>query len=195
MTEKLFDRERLLLDAALDEFSQKNFDEASINRILKNAGISKGVFYYHFQDKEALYLHLMGETSRLKWEFIAGEMSHANLVRVDIFEQFRFQAQAGIRFAMQYPKYHRFAWMIAKEKNPTIRAHIETAFAQSDKLEEMVSIALKSGDFSEVYSKNFLITVISFLFAHFDDIFPDDREAYENLDSYIAMMKNGLSAK
>ncbi len=59
MIRKSFKREQKLLDAAIEEFSQWSFDEASVNRILKNAHISKGVFYYHFKDKEALYYSVM----------------------------------------------------------------------------------------------------------------------------------------
>ncbi len=194
MKDKIFDRRQQLLDAALEEFSQTSFDEASINRILKNAVISKGVFYYHFKDKEALYLCLMEETSAVKWGFITAELRDKEISQANIFEQFRMQAQAGIRFAQQHPKYHQFARMLAKEKNPGIRAHIDAAFAQSDQLAAMVERGIKSNDFTSKYSKEFLITAIGFLFAHFDDMFPNERDAYENLDSYISMMKNGLSA-
>lgn len=193
--DKVFDRRQQLLDAALEEFSQRSFDEASINQILKNAGISKGVFYYHFKDKEALYMCLMEEASGVKWRFISEELQNQDNGFGDIFELFRMQAQAGIRFAQQYPIYHQFARILAREKNPVIRAHIDAEFAQSDKLEKMVEQAIKQGDFSPVYSKKFLIALIGFLFAHFDDVFPNERDAYESLDSYIFMMENGLGRK
>lgn len=194
MKEKSFERQRPLLDAALEEFSQRNFDQASINRILKNSGISKGVFYYHFNDKEALYLCLMEDTSQVKWEFITAELQDKDMMSADIFEMFRLQACAGIRFAQHHPKHHQFARMLAKEKNPGIRAHIDAAFAQSEKLDVMIERAMQNGNFSPAYSKDFLTAVIGFLFAHFDDVFPNERNAYENLDNYIAMMKNGLGA-
>ena len=43
--EKRFQRENDLLKAALDEFSSKSYEEASLNRIIKNAGMSKGSKY------------------------------------------------------------------------------------------------------------------------------------------------------
>jgi len=49
----------LLLDAAIDEFSQRTFEDASLNDILKNANMSKGSLYHHFGDKFGLYLSLM----------------------------------------------------------------------------------------------------------------------------------------
>ncbi len=40
-----------LLDAARDEFAAKGYEAASLNRILLAAGVSKGSFYYYFDDK------------------------------------------------------------------------------------------------------------------------------------------------
>jgi AcrR family transcriptional regulator len=194
MIRKSFKREQKLLDAAIEEFSQWSFDEASVNRILKNAHISKGVFYYHFKDKEALYYSVMEIASQAKWEFITSELKDTE-IQMGIFEQFRQQAQAGIRFAAQYPKYHQFARMLAKEKNPRIRAHIDAQFVQSDKLNKMIAYAMDNNELSGEYSSSFLTKVIGYLFSHFDDIFPDDRDAYENLNSFIDMMKHGFASK
>lgn len=47
-------RERIL-EAAAKEFTARGFDGASLNRILDEAGISKGAAYYYFDDKADLY--------------------------------------------------------------------------------------------------------------------------------------------
>jgi AcrR family transcriptional regulator len=46
---------RRLLDLAIQEFAERGFDEASLNDILARAGISKGAYYYYFDDKEDLF--------------------------------------------------------------------------------------------------------------------------------------------
>ncbi len=48
-----------ILDAALDEFSAHGFADASINRIIATAGISKGAMYYYFDSKEDLYADVL----------------------------------------------------------------------------------------------------------------------------------------
>lgn len=45
--------------SSLDEFSKCQFHEASINQIIKLAGISRGSFYQYFEDKEDLYFYLI----------------------------------------------------------------------------------------------------------------------------------------
>ena len=51
-------RERIL-EAAWAEFETVSFAEASINRIIRRAGISRGSFYQYFTDKEDLFIYLM----------------------------------------------------------------------------------------------------------------------------------------
>src|SRR5690349_17958115 len=47
-------RERLLR-LALAEFAEHGYEGASLNEILAAAGISKGSYYYYFDDKEDLF--------------------------------------------------------------------------------------------------------------------------------------------
>ena len=53
------DKKKKLLDASFKEFSLNNFNDASINRIIKEAGISRGSFYMYFEDKKDLYFYLL----------------------------------------------------------------------------------------------------------------------------------------
>ena len=45
-----------ILDAALEEFSQKGYEAASLNTVWAEKGISKGIVYHHFRHKDELYL-------------------------------------------------------------------------------------------------------------------------------------------
>lgn len=45
-----------ILDAALEEFSQKGYEAASLNTVWAEKGISKGIVYHHFKHKDELYL-------------------------------------------------------------------------------------------------------------------------------------------
>jgi AcrR family transcriptional regulator len=52
------EQQQAILCAALDEFAAHGFNAASLNRIIDAAGISKGSFYYYFDGKEDLYVHV-----------------------------------------------------------------------------------------------------------------------------------------
>jgi AcrR family transcriptional regulator len=52
--------------AALEEFAAHGFHDASLNRVIEAAGISKGSMYYYFDDKEDLYAYVaQSELERL----------------------------------------------------------------------------------------------------------------------------------
>ena len=48
-----------IIDAAWDEFTMVPFAKASINRIIRGAGIPRGSFYQYFEDKGDLFRYLM----------------------------------------------------------------------------------------------------------------------------------------
>ncbi|RSK54703.1 TetR/AcrR family transcriptional regulator [Bacillus canaveralius] len=52
-------RERII-NAAINEFAQKGYENSSTNEIVKKAGISKGLLFHYFTNKKGLYLFLYG---------------------------------------------------------------------------------------------------------------------------------------
>ena len=60
------DKKQRIFDSAVQEFSIRRFSEASINQIIKNAGIPKGSFYQYFTGKEDIYLYMIEEIGREK---------------------------------------------------------------------------------------------------------------------------------
>lgn len=56
------DKKKAILDAAKHEFEVFPYSDASINRIIKVAGISRGSFYLYFSDKNDLLMTLIQET-------------------------------------------------------------------------------------------------------------------------------------
>jgi len=53
---------RKIVDAALEEFAKFGKKKASLNNILKISGLSKGVFYHYFKDKDFLFDYLIHYT-------------------------------------------------------------------------------------------------------------------------------------
>jgi AcrR family transcriptional regulator len=49
------ERQEAILRAAGEEFAEKGFASASINRIILGSGMSKGSIYYYFEDKADLF--------------------------------------------------------------------------------------------------------------------------------------------
>jgi AcrR family transcriptional regulator len=60
--------QRALLDAALVELGEHGYEGASLNQILAAAGLSKGAFYYYFDDKADLAAAVL-ERELAAWDF------------------------------------------------------------------------------------------------------------------------------
>ncbi|MGX7109626.1 TetR/AcrR family transcriptional regulator [Facklamia miroungae] len=51
-------RRKAIINSAMKEFSENNYQKASTNTIVQNAGISKGLLYHYFGTKANLYRYL-----------------------------------------------------------------------------------------------------------------------------------------
>ncbi len=118
-----------IINAALTEFAQNGFEKASTNEIVKNAGISRGLLYHYFKDKEELYEVL----TRYAIETFVGKInSSIDWDEPDIFERFKQIAFVKIEVSRVYPKLFNFIVnLFLKENNVQT---MEDAYAFYDKL-------------------------------------------------------------
>jgi AcrR family transcriptional regulator len=54
-----------ILDAALDVFSSKGYHDASVDEIVSASSTSKGAIYFHFPNKQTIFLALMDKFANL----------------------------------------------------------------------------------------------------------------------------------
>lgn len=201
MDEKSFKKKDELIEAALDEFSVNSYENASLNKIIKNAGISKGLFYYHFDDKKGLYLFILNIATENQVEFINKYMKEQDLKVKDIFEDLKLQFQISGKFASANPKHYKFITMFFKENHGEINKDIKSTVKSSNQLllEQLVDKAIKNGDFNKRFSKDFLIKIMGYLFTNYFEIF-NQEEDYEldkildNAQTFVDFLKFGLGS-
>jgi AcrR family transcriptional regulator len=66
------DRQERILRAAADEFADRGFEGASLNRIIERAGTSKGSLYYYFEDKTDLFSTVVERATAMVVQLVAG---------------------------------------------------------------------------------------------------------------------------
>ena len=66
------DKQERLFVAAADEFSDRGFDGASLNRIIDRAGMSKGSLYYYFNDKSDLFATVVERATTMLIKVVGG---------------------------------------------------------------------------------------------------------------------------
>ncbi len=68
--EKSKNSRKLIIEAALSEFSEHGFEGASIRRICQKSGVTNGRLFHHFKTKQDLYLACAEECYRILGEYI-----------------------------------------------------------------------------------------------------------------------------
>lgn len=205
MKEKSFERKNELIEAALDEFSIHSYRNASLNKIIKNAGISKGTFYYHFEDKKTLYLFLHETAYQRQIEFQNKRMKELlGYDKLDFFEKIRLSSQIGAECASYFPKYLQLTLMFFKEEESEDTHEIIGYVNNFRKkpmeigVEKMVTDAMEEGDFNTRFSKDFIVKVVNHFLFHYTEIFGVDEryvesEFLEEINTFVDFLKFGLS--
>lgn len=90
------EKQMKILDAALKEFAEHGYQKASTNRIVKEAGIGKGMLFYYFNSKKELYEFL----AEYSLDFVIEKyFSRIDMSETDFIE--RLKQTSKIKFAAQ----------------------------------------------------------------------------------------------
>lgn len=68
--ENQLDKKRLILEKALEVFTEKDYQHATVDEIAEKAEIGKGTVYRYFKNKEELYLELLELAAQARREII-----------------------------------------------------------------------------------------------------------------------------
>ncbi len=194
--DKSFEHSEALLEAALLEFTAQGYQQASINTILQKAGMSKGQFYYHFGNKERLYLALIEVLIARKVAFMQTVMQPTDFQQ-DIFGILKTQTLYGLAFSRAHPFIDQFANSFLKEKGTAIyeKAMGIHNFEDNQMLNRLIEQAYARGDFRADLPLSFVKKTIAYLFTHVTDltVLSSTQEAENSLNYLIVFMKNGLA--
>ncbi len=96
------DKRERVVEAAIEEFATVPFEAASVNRIVRRAGIAKGSFYQYFEGMTDLYRYLLLVVfAERKTSFILANPPPEGL---GFFGQLAQATVSGIRWGMSEPR-------------------------------------------------------------------------------------------
>jgi AcrR family transcriptional regulator len=106
-------RERII-NAAIEEFAINGFKKASTNNIVKKAGISKGLLFHYFDNKESLHNFLENYVINTVIETIENELDWSE---TDFFNRLMQLAIIKGRLTYRFPKIFEFFTSILADKS------------------------------------------------------------------------------
>ncbi|MCB2293330.1 TetR/AcrR family transcriptional regulator [Clostridium algoriphilum] len=116
------EKQERILDAAMKEFAQKGFENASTNAIIKEADISKGLLFYYFKNKKSLFLFLYDYCINL---YINEFYKKINMDETDIFIKLRQCSVIKLELLMKYAAIFIFIEVAYRDKSENIKSDLE----------------------------------------------------------------------
>ena len=95
------ERQEALLDAAMRELAARGPEGASLNKVLADVGLSKGVAYYYFDDREDLFVTVLSRVVDLAVRTIGGVGPIHSAE--GFWEEFRRLDERVLRFLRDHP--------------------------------------------------------------------------------------------
>lgn len=94
-----------ILRAALSIFANKGYKDASTNKIVEEAGISKGALFNYFTSKEGLYYYLIDYSLEIiKREYI----DQIDSTTIDFIQRMENNSKTKYRYLQKHPEVNQF---------------------------------------------------------------------------------------
>ncbi|RSD25939.1 TetR/AcrR family transcriptional regulator [Mesobacillus subterraneus] len=121
------EKQERIMNAALKEFAQKGYGNASTNEIVKSAGISKGLLFHYFKNKKELYLFLYNHfVDVLKEEFF----NELDFTERDFFQRMKNLMILKSRLMVRHPEVFDFMMAATMETSEEVKEDLNNANAE-----------------------------------------------------------------
>src|SRR3954447_1755451 len=141
MAERVTDRRRELLDAAVRVFARKGFRAARVGDIAEEAGVAHGLLYHYFRSKEEVLETIFRET----WQLLQADLERIEASGVPLREQLRRFARIYLGSWLMTPE---LIGVLVREiaRSPDVGERVHEIRGVFLALERMIEAAKASGD-------------------------------------------------
>lgn len=183
------EKKRRIFQAAVQEFASHKFSEASLNRIVKTAKIPWGSFYQYFDNKEDLYLYIIKELSKYKWDAL--EQAGVEDIDKDFFNTIREKIVALFELGKGNPDYAQIVLLQEMDDNEFIRKlRGDSAKRWKDIIERDKERGLIK---PEIDADVMLDMFYNFVLLNYYRVGLDEEKYFTTLDKAIKIMREGVS--
>jgi TetR/AcrR family transcriptional regulator len=96
------DKQERVLDAALAEFADQGYHQASLNRMVAQAGIAKGSLYQYFPNKEGIFAYIFRYALKLVRRTLTTIKEET--LQENFFTRLEKSLLAGVAFSREHPR-------------------------------------------------------------------------------------------
>lgn len=188
----------MIVQAAMEEFAVNTFHRATIDNIVKGAGIPKGSFYQYFENKEDIYKYILELIENEKEAFLKPLLNH--MEEMSFSEFIRFLYLSGIQFEEEQSTYQSLRNQLIMNTAKELREEIlESSVPKSNKIiEEVLSFYVNKGELKQALDikltahimTSVTISLSKYLINHDNvDSIPDIMHTFERM---LEIFENGI---
>lgn len=189
------EKHTLIVNAAAALFAKYGYKKTTVDEIVAEAGISKGLFYHYYQNKKQVYLYIYDTYTAALSESVGKEVDTSN---TDFFDRLKQISRLRIAFINQFPDLWNFLYSAYYEQHPDV------AFEIKDKNKELlqksyagVAVNIDWSKLKEGVSPNTAIAAVTWLAEGFvrevnSHGLVFDEKIYSEFDKYIELLRTGI---
>ncbi len=191
-----------IVDAAMDEFSTYTFNDASVNRIIKQSGIAVGSFYQYFDDLRDLYYYVLRLAMESKYEYLKTEIDllHSR----DFISTIRALYRGGVKFAFSDKRLFDISNNLIKSNDLDIIKELTDSDGHTEIVEfvnRLIKEAIDNGKIRNDIDSKLIVSIIMGLNNFIEHMFyvkPEglNGDDYNMIsDKVIDLLMNGIGIK
>lgn len=194
MNEKFFDlkseKQDKMINAALHLFADNGYKHASTDDIVREAGISKGLLFHYFINKEGLYSFLTDYSVK----YLLFEFDRSIGEETEFFAFWDKLEGAKVGVLRNYPYMYKFIDKCTKETDPDIRAITDEALSRYNSTiasyqNKLTTPALRSGVTTSQLQALLRYTIDGLTAEHLSLKKLDPDALYTAISEYISLVK------
>ena len=197
-------KQKSIIDASVNEFANNGFKNASVNKIVEKAGISKGSLFNYFKSKNLLFDHIYAIALHEVKIYLAKVRDESE--KDDFFTRFSKIINSGITFINKHPRLAKIYFrLLNSDDSPHGKAIIQKLHSEAIRyLTDFVETGIERNELrSELNPATvaFLMesTLNRILQVHYLEIFDAKTASSKTNNNWIndimETLKTGLSIK
>jgi len=190
-------KQKSIIDASIYEFADKGFKNASVNKIVEKAGISKGSLFNYFKSKNMLFEHIYAIALREVKAYLAQVRDES--VSDEFFTRFSKIINAGVGFINKHPRLARIYFrLLNSDDSPRGKAIIQNLHSEATGyLTEFVWTGIERNELRSELNPNSAAFIMEsnlnrILQIHYLEIFEEKTNTAQGDDAWITDIVNTL---
>ncbi|MCF7927884.1 MAG: TetR/AcrR family transcriptional regulator; helix-turn-helix transcriptional regulator [Spirochaetales bacterium] len=119
------------MNACIKEFSDRGYEAGATDRIIEQAGISKGGLYEYISSKRELFLYTVEYSYRRLYGYLTQRILDESIrVPNDLIERLRIMSELAIDFYIEHPRYVQLLATTYRMNDTDMQNHIQRVFQE-----------------------------------------------------------------